>query len=38
MAVRFRCGCVDCLHEFVTQGVCKFFEFVLSSYVSVNAV
>ena len=31
VAVHFICGCVDCLH-----GDCKFLEFVLSSYVSVN--
>ena len=35
-AVHFRCGCVDCLHEFVTKGDCKFLQFVLSGYVGVN--
>ena len=37
-AVRFRCGYVDCLHEFVTDGDCKFFKFVLCRYVRVNTV
>ena len=33
--VLLRCGCFHCLHEFVTQGDCKFIS---GGYVSVNTV
>ena len=35
-AVHVRCGCIDCLHEFVTSGDRKFLQLVLCSYVCVN--
>ena len=35
-AVHFRCGCIDCLYEFVTYGDCKFIQFFLRGYVCVN--
>ena len=34
-AVHFRCGCIDCLDEFVTLGDRKFLQFVLCGYVCV---
>ena len=35
-AVHLRCGCVDCLHEFVTKGGRKFLQFVLCGFVNIG--